>query len=565
MVKNQKKKMVFLAVVLLFLIVLVIGVVKKFTPSKEVKKLTDYYEVGEGEVLLFMEDGQYYENGRYVKDHIYLSYDTVVKEINKRFYWDKYEKQLVYTTPTEIIKIEPGKNSYLVGKNTKKTDYVIVEASEDEVYIALDFIKEYSNIEYEIFRNPDRVVINCHWGEEFEYAEVKKSLSVRTSPSIKSPIVAELQRGELVTFANVEAEPVPEDFVKVMTSDGVVGYAKRKYFMDSYKEELKNNYKEPEYKNIKMPETINMVWHQVTTSSGTDAVEALLKRTKGVNVISPTWFSIKNADGEITSLANPAYVEKAHKNGAKVWALVDDFNTEINKELLFGRTSSRERLSNELIASAIKNNIDGINIDFEKITPDTAKGYLQFIRELSVKCRNNGIVLSIDNYVPAPYNTFYDRKEQGIVADYVICMAYDEHYAGSEESGSVSSIGYVKEAVANMTSEVPAEKVIMALPFYTRLWKEEAGKITSQAYSMTNAVKLMQDKGITLEWKDDVGQYYGEYKEGNAIYRMWLEDEKSYELKLKESFSQEIAGVSAWKLSLENRDIWDVIVKYTKK
>lgn len=562
--RKQKKVIVSLAVLLLFAIMIIVVVVKKITPSKEVKDLNEYYQVGQEEILIFMEDGQYSEKGLYVENQIYIDYNTVINEINKRFYWDSYEKLLVYTTPTEIIKAEADKKWYRVGKSTEKTNYKVVIERNDKAYIAMDFIKKYSNIEYEMYQSPNRLVINCHWGEKFQYAETKKPVSVRTSPSIKSPIVAELQGGELVSYVDTEGEMIAEGFVKVMTADGVVGYVRSKYLMDSYYMELKNDYKEPKYTSIKKKETINMVWHQVTTASGADQVESLLKSTKGVNVISPTWFTIANEDGEIKSLASQAYVEKAHKSGVEVWALVDDFDTEIDKAKLFGKTSSREKLSNELIAAAIRYNIDGINIDFEKITADTAKGYIQFIRELSVKCRNNGIVLSIDNYVPAAYNTFYDREEQGIVADYVICMAYDEHFAGSEESGSVSSIGYVQDALENTISEVPAEKVIMALPYYTRLWKEEGGKISSEAYSMKNAAKLMQDKGVTLEWNEEIGQYYGQYKEGSAVYKMWLEDETSYELKLKTVFSQDIAGISAWKLGLENKDIWDIVVKYTK-
>lgn len=562
--RKQKRVMISIAAILILAVILVIAVVKKITPSKEKMELDDYYQVGAEEILIFMEDGQYEETGLYVGDRIYIDYDTVAKEINSRFYWDSYEKLLVFTTPTEIIKANVNEKSYLVGKSKEKTDYEVVLLKDDKAYIAMDFIKQYSNIEYETYLNPNRVVINCHWGNEYQYAEARKPVSVRTTPNIKSPIVADLQPGELVSYIAVGEESVADGFVKVMTADGIVGYARSKYFMESYYMELKNDYKEPVYTNITKDETINMVWHQVTMASGADQVESLLGTTKGVNVISPTWFSIKNEDGEIKSLANPAYVEKAHKMGAEVWALVDDFDTEIDKEKLFTRTSSREKLSNELIAAAIRNNLDGINVDFELITPETAKGYIEFIRELSVKCRNNGIVLSIDDYVPAPYNTFYNREEQGIVADYVICMAYDEHFAGSEESGSVSSITYVKDALENTCSEVPAEKVIMALPFYTRLWEEKDGKVSSKAYSLPNAAKLMQDKGVTLEWNDEIGQYYGQYTEGDAVYKMWLEDEKSYELKLETVFSQKIAGVSAWKLGLENKEIWDVIVKYTK-
>lgn len=564
---DQKRKQAIVAtsiVLTIIVVCVVIAIVKSMTPSKEIMDLKEYYQVEENEILIFMENNQYEKKGLYVDNTIYVDYDTVVNHMNHRFYWDVYENILSYTTPTEIIKAEVGKSSYTVNKSETKTDYPIVKVNGDQVYVALEYVKLFSNVEYEIFLDPNRVVITCNWGEEFLYAEASKDFSVRVEPNIKSPILAEVKEGEVVVFTD-DAES-KKGFSKVMTADGIIGYAKNKYMLDSYYEKLENDYKEPEYTSIKKDETINMVWHQVFNQKANDSLISLLEDTKDVNVISPTWFSIKNEDGEITSLASEKYVERAHGRGVEVWALVDDFNADVDKEKLFGRTSSREKLANELIAAAIKYNLDGINIDFEKITQATSDGYIQFIRELSVKCRTNGIVLSIDNYIPAPYNMFYDRKEQGIVADYVICMAYDEHFAGSEESGSVSSISYVTESLANTMKEVPSDKIIMALPFYTRLWKEEKVgsevKVTSEAYSMQNAEDLMKNKGVRLEWDEEVLQYYGEYEQDGLTYKMWLEEEKSYEEKLKAVFSEDIAGVAAWKLGLEKKNLWNVIAKY---
>lgn len=557
--------MVATSIVLAIIVVCtVVAIVKSMTPSKEIMDLKEYYQVEENEILIFMENHQYEKKGLYVDNTIYVDYDTVVNYMNHRFYWDGYENILIYTTPTEIIKAEVGKSSYTVNKSETKTQYPIVKVNGDQVYVALEYVKQFSNVEYETFLDPNRVVITCNWGEEFLYAEASKDFSIRVEADIKSPILTEVKEGEVVVFTDDTESK--KGFSKVMTTDGIIGYAKNKYMLDSYYEKLENDYEELEYTSIKKDETINMVWHQVFNQKANDGLVALLENTKDVNVISPTWFSIKNEDGEITSLASEKYVERAHGRGIEVWALVDDFNTDVDTEKLFGRTSSREKLANELIAAAIKYNLDGINIDFEKITQATSDGYIQFIRELSVKCRTNGIVLSIDNYIPAPYNMFYDRKEQGIVADYVICMAYDEHYSGSEESGSVSSISYVTESLANTMKEVPSNKIIMALPFYTRLWKEETVgsevKVTSEAYSMQNAEDLMKNKGVTLEWDTEVLQYYGEYEQDGFTYKMWLEEEKSYEEKLKAVFSQDIAGVAAWKLGLEKKNLWNVIAKY---
>ena len=218
------------------------------------------------------------------------------------------------------------------------------------------------------------------------------------------------------------------------------------------------------------------------------------------------------------------------------------------------------------MAEAIKYNLDGINVDFEKIPKDAAVHYVQFLRELSVKCRNNGIVLSVDNYVPAPYNSYYNLTEQGEIVDYVVIMAYDEHYQGSEESGSVSSIGYVNKAIQDTLTMVPAKRTIIAIPFYTRIWKEttEGGttKVSSEAYSMEAAWNFMVDRGVEPVWDETTGQYYAEYQEDNVLYRCWLEEEESTEERMKLISEASVAGVSGWKLGLEKKSIWNVIIKY---
>lgn len=565
--RKRRQAVVGSAVVaVIILIAIAVMAVRYFTPSKERMQLTEYYPVAEEEILIFMENEQYKNNGLMVDGTIYLDIATIQEYINHRFYWDNYENMLVYTTPTEIIKAQVGESSYSVNKSKSKTTYPIVKTDGENVFVALEFVALYSNVEYEVYEAPNRVVLTCNWGTEHLYGEAAKDTVIRFEPSIKSPILADVEQGEVVIFSG-EMEEI-KGFVKVMTKDGVIGYVKNKFLKETYYETLENDYVYPEYTSISKNTTINLVWHQIFSQAGNNDLMTFLDNTKGINVISPTWFSIKSEDGEITSLASERYVERAHKQGIDVWALVDDFSTEVDKEKLFGRTSSREKLANELIAAAIRYNLDGINIDFEKITQATSKGYIQFLRELSVKCRNNGIILSVDNYIPAPYNMFYNRTEQGVIADYVICMAYDEHYAGSEESGSVASISYVETGLANTLKEVPAEKIVVALPFYTRLWKEvkdgDSVKVTSEAYSMPKAATLMMNKGVELLWDEEIGQYYGEYQEDGATYKMWLEDDRSYELKLKTVFSEKVAGVAAWKLGLENSSVWNVINKYTK-
>lgn len=551
----------------IFLILIIVGIVitNKLTPSDEVMLLTDYYQVEDTEVLVILQDHIYEKNGLLIDGKVYLDYNTIVKEFNHRFYWDYNENVLTYTTPNEILQAESGKNQYSVTKSMIKTnaesEYPIVKVFADQVYVALDFVAKYSDMNYEYYVNPNRVVINYRWGD-YLFTEVVKKTQLRQDASIKSPILTELPVGTRLMHVGMEEAP-KKGFSLVMTKEGIIGYVKNKHIKEATYESISSNYVAPEYTAQTRPGKVNIVFHQVFNADAVDNLESLIKPTKGLDVVIPTWFSINDVSGTISSIASEAYVEKANSLGLEVWGLVDDFNTEVNMNELLSHTSRRETLSNALVEAAIKYKLNGINIDFEKIPSNAGIHYIQFLRELSVKCRNNGIVLSVDNYVPAPYNAYYDREEQGKIVDYVIVMAYDEYYAGSEVAGPVASIGYVKDAVKNTLEMVPKEKTIIAIPFYTRLWKETAdGEISSEAFSMTPAENILKDNGIEPEWNETYGSYYAEYEKDGATYKMWQEEDKSIEEKMKVIYEADVAGVAAWKLGLEKESTWNVITRY---
>ena len=209
-------------------------------------------------------------------------------------------------------------------------------------------------------------------------------------------------------------------------------------------------------------------------------------------------------------------------------------------------------------------NIDGINIDLEGINYESGEHFTQFLRELSIECRLNGIVLSVDNYVPRESNTFYNRKEQGIVADYVIIMGYDEHWGGGGVAGSVASIDYVRDGIEKTLEEVSAEKVINAIPFYTRVWKTNNGEVTSEALGMEKAEEFIAKYDVPTVWDEETCQNYGEIEMGSTLYQVWLEDAQSIETKLTVMKSYDLGGVAAWKLGLEDKSIWDVIDAFVK-
>ena len=371
------------------------------------------------------------------------------------------------------------------------------------------------------------------------------------------------------------------DWKKVCTQSGIVGYIQKSKLNDIQQETTSREFEEPDYTGIQKDYKINLVWHQVTSEEANAGIEDALADTKGLNTISPTWFSVADNSGNLNSIASADYVNYAHQRGLEVWALLDNFDQNVDDMELLSHTSSRENLENQLVNAALQNGIDGINVDFEQIPTDVGEHYIQFIRELSVKCRTNNLVLSVDNYVPKGYNTHYHREEQGIMADYVIIMGYDEHFAGSYEAGSVASYDYVKEGIEETLRDVPAAKVINAVPFYTRLWNEtpkteeelaeEQGteaanypmNVTSEALGMEEAAQRVSEVGATATWDDTVKQNYAEWTgDDGSTYKIWLEDASSLEVKLGLMKDNKLAGTAAWKLGFETSDIWDLIQRY---
>lgn len=565
----MKMAVIGTAVAVVFILIIAItSFTKALTPSREVMQLTDYYHVADQEVLLIMQNELYEKKGRLINDKVYIDYDTVTTFFNHRFYWDDNENILTYTTPDEIIRAKSGSKKYSVIKNMISTDTdvdnPIVEVYADQVYISLDFVKKYSDFNYAFYSEPNRAVIEYIWGD-YLYTEVSKITQLRCEPDIKSPVLRTLPVGTSLMLVDTEEAP-RKGFIKVMTEDGIKGYVKEKHTKESSYKSIKSSYQAPEYTSQKRSKKINMAFHQIFNTDAADKLEGLLAETKNINVISPTFFAVSDNDGNIKSIATQEYVSKAKSMGLEVWALVNDFDENVSMYQLLSHTSSREALINNLITNALTYQLNGLNIDFEYITSEAGPHYIQFLRELSVKCRNNGIVLSVDNYVPAPYREYYDLKEQGIVVDYVVIMAYDEYYAGSEVAGPVASIGFVNEAINNSLKKVPNDKIIIAIPFYTRLWKETPeGEISSEAMAMTPAQRLITDYSLDAIWDDAAGCYYVEYNKDNATYKMWLEEDKSIEEKMKLIYNADVAGVAAWKLGLEKSSVWNIIERYLKK
>ncbi len=555
----------FIIVVLLF--ILLGKVIERYTPSKDWQDLSEHYNVVSDEDVAIIYNNELMEaKAKLIDGVVYLSLDTVKDYINDRFYWDSNESILRYATADDLVSVPAESTNYTITKDSHSSDHIIVKSEADTAYIAVDFVKQYSDFSYEIYENPNRILITTVWGD-YTYTSAKKDTEIRVLGGIKSPILAEAEKG-----MDLRVLEVMETWTEVMTEDGIIGYVKSKNLGKTFTKTFTSDYTPEEYTHIVKDFEINMAWHQVISRSANSNVSTILQNSKGINVLSPTWFYLKDDNGGIGSVASSDYVSYCHQQGVEVWALVSNFGAKDqgldNPDLttILTHTSSRDNLVNNLISSAIQYNLDGINVDFESVDPAVGDSYIQFIRELSLKCANNGIVLSVDNYVPTAYTAFYDRAEQALFADYICVMAYDEYYGGSSEAGPTASLKYVREGIEKTLEEVPAEQVILGMPFYTRVWcltsTDEGDKLTSYAAGMREQQNLVSVNGATPVWIESLGQYYVEYENGNSLYRMWMEDTASLEQKLSAMDSYGLAGGAFWKLGLEQSTIWDTVIKY---
>lgn len=565
----MKKKII--PIVIAIVLIIIIGgvtfgsrILEKYSYSKERADLNAYYGItGSQEAAIVLQDEIVEEKARISDGICYLDIATIHKYLNDRFYVDGGEGLLLYTLPEDIVRNSIGSSVKETAQGSEELGYTAATWEGDTLYVALDYIKQYTNFSYQLFTDPYRIQLTTEW-PSYEVASISKNTQVRVKGGVKSEILTDVQKGDQVSVLEQM-----ETWSKVKTADSVIGYVENKRLTGIRSEQPipVTDYQEPEYTSLTRDHKINLGWHVVASAGGNDTFNSVTANAGNLNVISPTWFKLCDNEGGYTSFASADYVQKAHDRGLEVWALIEniEYKDSISMYEILSSTTTRQKLIDSLMNDLITYGIDGINVDFEQLSMDCGEHFVEFIRELSAACRKNGKVLSVDNYVPRDFNDYYDRKEQGIVADYVIVMGYDEHYAGSKEAGSVASIDYVEDGIAQTVKEVPAEKVINAIPFYTRIWETTGDGISSQAVDMVTAEQFISNHGITAEWDETTCQNYGEYTSGDSRYQVWLEDADSIKVKLNVMENYGIGGVAEWRLGFEKPEIWDVIGEYLDK
>lgn len=542
---NKKYKPV-IAVAVLVILVAILGivthVVMKYIPSSEKMDLNEYYgEMADGEIALVIGTEKMEERGLVDGDRVYLPLDVVNTYLNQRYYWDSANQQILYATPSELTS---------ASASSEAGDKVWVK--DDKVYLNLTYVQEFTDLDAYITKDPYRIAIQYKF-KNVKTVTVKKNTSIRYRGGIKSAILTSVKKGTKLRLIEEM-----ENWDQVATDDGYIGYIDKKKVGEAEKTKFERSFKKEEYSYLTMDSKVNMVWHQVTSTDANAYFADATANMTGVNVISPTWFYLTDTSGNIASIASADYVSQAHEKGLQVWGLIDNFTQEVSTTETLSSTAARQNIISQLIQAAQDVGMDGINVDFESLSEDVGIHFLEFLRELSIECHKNNLVLSVDNPVPEDFTSHYDRAEQGRVVDYVIIMGYDEHYVGSE-AGSVASLPWVEQGIQDTLDEVPAERVINAIPFYTRLWRTTGGNVTSEAIGMDQAQQTIADNNVETYWDKTTSQNYGKYDIDNSTYQIWLEDAQSVAEKVKLVSKYDLAGVSAWKLGFENNGIWQII------
>lgn len=566
----MKKKflMPVIAIVLIGVIaVIALGkpLLDKYSYSNERADLDGYFGVSGERSAIILQDEMLAEQALIREGVCYFDLATVHSYMNEIFYADMAENLLLYTDAVGTVSavLDGNDGSYIAASGEENLGYPVCLVEDGTVYLAADYVKLFTNYSYEIF---DRhVQVYTRWGER-QTADIRKKTAVREKGGIKSPILRDMEAGE-----TVEVLEQMETWTKVKTSDSIIGYVENKRLSDieTTQETPVTDYTAPEYSGLPLAGKVSLGFHSIGGAGGNSTLYDMVSGSKGMNVIAPTWFSLCDEEGNFRSFGDSGYVNTAHSVGLQVWGVLDNFNyrnetgTAVNEYAVLSSTAKRQKLVVGITSAAVNLGLDGINIDFEQVAQATGVHYVQFLRELSAACRQNGLVLSVDNYVPFHFNEHYRLDIQGEIADYVIIMGYDEHWHGSGEPGSVASIDYVTNGITKTISEVPAEKVVNALPLYTIVWTTNGTTVTDEYLTMNNMADFLNQVGAEPQWDEITCQNYLEWQSGSGLKQVWLEDADSIRVKLNVMTVNEIGGVAVWRLGYGTPAVWELINAYS--
>lgn len=566
----MKKRIIVIAVAIVAIALIAyfgIGkrVIDKYTYGTEKADLAAYFGTSGDELAIVLGDRILADKAVKGDGYCYFEFATVEDYIGDGFYYDPAYNggTLMFTTADGTIEAPVGSSKYGFDGEGADLGHRTCYLEGNTLYIASDYVSQYFSINVNVY---DEHVLLVTKGLSGTNTMITTSATqIREKGGIKSPILREVEEGETVLLIETM-----EEWSKVETSDGYIGYIenKRMGVTDGIMWGIVNEVTVPQTEFLSINERVVLGFNSIAGAAGNDTLGAAIEEGQGMNVIAPTWFSLSDNLGGIRNFGSTAYVEKAHENGIRVWAVLDDFNyrldndADISDVAILSDTNVRRTLISNVVSAASELGVDGINIDFEKLNDDCYEHYAQFIKELSVATHERGLVLSFDNYVPFNFNKFTRIDVQGKFADYVLIMGYDEHYHGSGDIGSVASFDYICYGLDKTLESVNAERIINALPFYTIVWKNDSGSVSDSYLTLINESDFINKYGISYEWDEETCQNFAQWQSGTATYYVWFEDKDSISSKLNAMNSRNIGGVGVWRLGYGTAEVWNLVAMY---
>ena len=568
---TDMKRKIFPVLIALILIILIAGgavymrLREKQAYGTDVMDLRTYFEVEEGKLAIYNGSERIAMQAPIIDGTCYLNLNFVKSTINSGFYYDWNEKKLLLTDAKGSIVAVPDEDGYSLYGEKKSFACKPVVMRDDGPYLALPYVGMLSDLEYRV--NEYRLQLVNAW-EPYESSAVLKDTKIRYEGDVKAAILCDALTGE-----SLEVLESLKDWSRVRNEEGIIGYVENKDLsapmtVTPIKTPVKGDYEIPEYTSDRLYEKVCLGWHAIGGIGGNATLEEVAGTSIGMNVISPTWFSLKDDEGNFRSFAESSYVQRAHKYGLEVWPAFDDFNyanesgEKINEQGIFASTEKRQRLAKQIVQACVEVGADGLNLDFEKVSAQSREDFGQFLRELSAECRKHALTLSVDNYMPNEGNKQYSLDVQGQVADYVILMGYDEHWHGSKDPGSVASLGFITDGINKTLESVPADKLVNAVPFYTILWKIDGSDVSDEYLTLINEPDFIKRMGVTPVWDEATEQNYMEWTQGTKTYKTWLEDLDSLSVKLNVMSAKGLAGVAAWRLGYAPQEVWTLLAAF---
>lgn len=570
--RKKKKNRILVVLIPLFLILIVAAVTvgvplyNKYSYGKERADLSDHYDATEELYAIILQNDQIIDKALIRDGRCYFSLDTVKSYLTEGFFYDSVYNggTLIYTGAAETYEVQDGSGSYSVSGVATDLGYPLTLKENDKLYVASDYLRMFTAFTVDIYDY--HVQLTTKWGDEHKMMTVTKDTWIREKGGIKSPILRDVEKGE-----KVELLEEMEEWSKVKTSDAFIGYIENKRMESVGTESDAASIIPPalsEYTTVRLDGKVNLGFHGIYSDQGNDTVRDALAEAVGVNVLAPTWISLTDEVGSFRNFSSSDYVTYAHDRGVKVWVVADNFSyanekgINVDELALLSNTENRRILASNLVSAAVDVHADGLNIDFEGLSEDCGIYFVQFLRELSVLCRQYGLCLSTDNYVPYDYNSFYRLDLQGQFIDYVVIMGYDEHTPWGGEAGSVASIGFVTDGLNLTAAKVPSNKMINAVPFYTVLWKTENGSTSGEYITLANQADFVTRTGVAPVWDEETCQNYIEWNSGSTLYQVWLEDTTSLERKLNVMNSMDLGGVGVWRIGYGTQEAWNLLSLY---